>query len=64
MSNASAGGFNLGYESAAHASNDKAGEVIASNAIADLVQRVCVNGEDVNAAIGECTKAIEAIMQG
>lgn len=64
MSSASAGGFNLGYESAAHASNDKAGEVIASNAIADLVQRVCVNGEDVDAAIGQCTAAIEAIMQG
>lgn len=63
MASASAGGFNLGYESAAHPSNAKAGEVIGSNAIADLVQRVCVNGEDVDAALGDCSAAIEAIMK-
>lgn len=63
MSGAAAGGFNLGYESKAHASNPKAGEVIASNAIADLVQRVVLNGEDATAAIGDCAKAIEAIMK-
>jgi multiple sugar transport system substrate-binding protein len=63
MSSAAAGGFNLGYESNAHASNDKAGEIIASNAIADLVQRVVVNGEPVDAALGDCAAAIEAIMQ-
>jgi hypothetical protein len=63
MSSAAAGGFNLGYESNAHASNDKAGEIIASNAIADLVQRVVVNGEPVDAALGDCAAAIEAIMK-
>lgn len=63
MSGAAAGGFNLGYESSAHASNDRAGEVIASNAIADLVQRVVLNGDDVNAALGDCAKAIDAIMK-
>lgn len=62
MSAAAAGGFNLGYESNAHASNDKAGEIIASNAIADLVQRVVVNGEPVDPALGDCAAAIEAIM--
>lgn len=62
MSAAAAGGFNLGYESTAHASNDKAGEIIASNVIADLVQRVVVNGEPVDPALGDCVAAIEAIM--
>jgi multiple sugar transport system substrate-binding protein len=47
MAAAAAGGFNLGYEIAAHQSNAKAGEIIASNAIADLVQRVVLNGENV-----------------
>lgn len=63
MANAAAGGFNLGFESAGHKSNDKAGEVIASNAIADLVQRVVLNGEDIDASIGTCSKAIEDIMK-
>ena len=38
MSQAAAGGFNLGYESAKHPSNDKAGKVVGSGAIADMVQ--------------------------
>jgi multiple sugar transport system substrate-binding protein len=63
MSSAAAGGFNLGYESSAHKSNDKAGEIVASNAIADLVQRVVVNGEPVDPALGDCAAAIEAIMR-
>lgn len=63
MSSAAAGGYNLGYETSAHASNAKAGEVIASNAIADLVQRVVLNGDDVTTALSDCSKAIEAIMQ-
>jgi multiple sugar transport system substrate-binding protein len=62
MAASAAGGFNLGYESTAHASNDKAGEIIASNAISDLVQRVVVNGEPVDPALGDCAAAIEAIM--
>jgi multiple sugar transport system substrate-binding protein len=63
MANAAAGGFNLGYESAAHQSNEKAGEVIASNAISELVQRVVLNGEDVDASLGACAQTIEAIMK-
>lgn len=64
MSVAAAGGFNLGYESAAHKSNDKGGEVVGSNAIADLVQRVVLNGENVDQVLGETTAKIEAIMKG
>lgn len=64
MSSAAAGGFNLGYESASHKSNDKAGEIIAAGPIADLVQRVVVNGESVDTVLPETAKAIEAIMAG
>lgn len=63
MAQAAAGGFNLGYESPAHPSNPKAGEVVNSNVIADLVQRVILNGEDMDLVLGETAAAIEAIMQ-
>ena len=36
--------------------------MIGSNVIADLVQRVVLNGEDVGPVLGETTAAIEAIM--
>lgn len=64
MSQAAAGGFNLGYESADHPSNDKAGEVVGSGVIADMVQRVVLNGESADQVIGETTAAIESIMNG
>jgi multiple sugar transport system substrate-binding protein len=64
MSASAAGGFNLGYESAAHQSNEKGGEVVGSNAIADLVQRVVLNGENVDTVLGETAAKIEAIMKG
>jgi multiple sugar transport system substrate-binding protein len=63
MAASAAGGFNLGYETAAHQSNAKAGEVIASNAIADLVQKVIINGDNVDQALGETAAAIDAIMK-
>ena len=63
MSQAAAGGFNLGYESAKHPSNDKAGKVVGSGAIADMVQRVVLNGENADQVIGETSKAIEDIMK-
>ncbi len=63
MSASAAGGFNLGYESAAHRSNAKAGEIIAAHAIADMVQRVVLNNESADAAIAEAVRAIDAIMK-
>ena len=63
MAASAAGGFNLGYESGAHKSNEKAGEIIASHAISDLVQRVIINGEDVTASLGACAATIEGIMK-
>ncbi|MEM9047820.1 MAG: extracellular solute-binding protein [Pseudomonadota bacterium] len=62
MASSAAGGFNLGYESAAHPSNEKAGEIIASNAISDLVGRVILNGDNVDEAVGAAASAIESIM--
>ncbi|MEQ8307968.1 MAG: sugar ABC transporter substrate-binding protein [Hoeflea sp.] len=64
MASAAAGGYNLGYESEAHKSNDKGGEVVGSGVIADLVQRVVLNGEDADVVLGETSKTIEAIMKG
>ncbi len=64
MSSAAAGGYNLGYESSEHPSNDKAGEVVGSGLIAEMVQRVILNGENVDQVIGETAKGIEAIMKG
>ncbi|MEM9316789.1 MAG: hypothetical protein AAGA95_19445, partial [Pseudomonadota bacterium] len=62
MAAAAAGGFNLGYESKAHRANDKAGEVIASGVIADMVQRVVLNGENVDAVLSRTSRAIETLM--
>ena len=64
MAAASAGGFNLGYESPAHQSNDKGGEVVASGLISQMVQRVILNGENVDTVLGETAKGIDAIMKG
>ena len=62
MAASAAGGFNLGYESAEHSSNDKAGQIIGSNAISDLVGRVILNGDNVDEALSAASTAIEDIM--
>lgn len=62
MAEAAAGGFNLGYESTAHRSNEKAGEVIASGAIADMVQRVVLNRENMDKVIGDTSRTIAGVM--
>ncbi len=64
MSSAAAGGFNLGYESASHPSNEKAGEVVGSGLIAEMVQRVVLNGDNVDEVLSDTAKGIEAIMNG
>ncbi len=64
MSQAAAGGFNLGYESSSHPSNEKAGEVVGSGVIAEMVQRVILNGDNADEVIGATAKAIEDIMKG
>jgi multiple sugar transport system substrate-binding protein len=64
MAESAAGGFNLGYESADHQSNEKAGEIIGSNVISDLVQKVVLNGDNVDTALSDASMAIEAIING
>jgi multiple sugar transport system substrate-binding protein len=60
----SAGGYNLGFETANHKPNMKAGEIINSGVLAELVQRVCLNNEDAKRALGETAKKVEAIAKG
>jgi multiple sugar transport system substrate-binding protein len=64
MAASAAGGFNLGYESAEHKSNDKAGQIIGSNVISELVGRVVLNGDNVDEALGAASQTIESIMAG
>ncbi len=62
MSEAAANGYNLGRESAQHQPNVKAGEIVNSNVIAEMVQRVILNDENVDDVIGETVTRIEEIM--
>lgn len=64
MSVAAAAGKNLGWETAAHKPNDKAGAVVNSGVLAELVQRVVLNNEDAKTVLGETAKKIEDIMKG
>jgi len=63
MSSAAASGNNLGWETTEHQPNAKAGEVVASNALAEMVQRVCLNDEDAGTVIGETALRLEEIMR-
>jgi multiple sugar transport system substrate-binding protein len=64
MAAASAGGFNLGFESAKHKPNIKAGEIVNSGVIAEMVQRVCLNNEDAKKVLSETAQKIEKIYKG
>ncbi len=64
MSQAAANGFNLGWESRDHQPNTMAGEIVNSGVIAELVQRVILNDENVDQVLGETTARIEDIMAG
>lgn len=63
MSTAAAAGKNLGYEEDGWKANVKANEIIASNTIAELVQRVVLNNEDAKATVKDISGKIEAIMK-
>ncbi|MCC1493129.1 ABC transporter substrate-binding protein [Cognatishimia sp. F0-27] len=64
MAAAAANGYNLGRESAEHQPNAKAGEIVNSGVIAELVQRVVLNDENADQVLGETTARIEEIMAG
>ena len=62
MASAAARGHNLGYETPEHQANPKAGEIVASNAIAEMVQRVVLNGENARTVVGNTARRLEEIM--
>jgi multiple sugar transport system substrate-binding protein len=64
MAENSAAGFNLGFESPKHKPNLKAGDVVNSGVIAELVQRVCLNNEDPKKVLGDTAVKIEKIAKG
>ena len=64
MAQAAAAGHNLGWESPQHQPNVKAGEIVNSAVIAELVQRVCLNNENPKQAVADAARRIEGIMKG
>jgi multiple sugar transport system substrate-binding protein len=63
MSSAAAAGHNLGYESPAHKPNRRANEIVASNVLAEMVQRVVLNNEAPKQVVGATAKKLEALMK-
>jgi multiple sugar transport system substrate-binding protein len=64
MTSAAASGHNLGQETDRHKPNLRAGEIIASNVLAELVQRVVLNRENARQAVGTTAKRLEGLMNG
>ncbi len=64
MARTSASGHNLGRETDRHQPNLRASEIIASNALAELVQRVVLNGENARQAVGVTARKLQALMNG
>ncbi len=63
MAASAAAGHNLGWESPEHKPNVKAGAIVGSGVLAEMVQRIVLNDEDATQVIGETAKAIEDIMK-
>lgn len=63
MTQAAAAGHNLGQEMTAHKPNLKASEIIASNTIAELVQRVVLDKENPRAAVAATAKRLAELMR-
>ena len=63
MSASAAAGHNLGWESPEHRINVKAGALVNSGILAEMVQRVVLNGEKPRLALADTARRIEAIMQ-
>jgi multiple sugar transport system substrate-binding protein len=62
LSAAAEAGHNLGWESPVHRTNPKAGAVVNSGILAEMVQRVALNGEKPRAALKSTAARIEAIV--
>ena len=63
MSSAAVAGHNLGWETPEHRANVRAGAIINSGILAEMVQRVVLNDEKPRAVLGKTAIKIEAIMQ-
>ena len=63
MSTAAAAGHNLGWESPGHRINVRAGALINSGVLAEMVQRVVLNDEKPRLVLADTARRIEAIMQ-
>lgn len=62
MSAAAAAGHNLGWETPAHEANVRAGAIINSGILAEMVQRVVLNDENTRAVLADTASKIEGIM--
>lgn len=63
LSNAAIAGHNLGWESPGHKANVKAGAIINSGVLAEMVQRVALNNEKPRAVLADTAGKIESIMR-
>jgi multiple sugar transport system substrate-binding protein len=63
LSEAAAAGHNLGWESPDHQANVRAGAIVNSGVLAEMVQRVSLNGEKPKAVLANTAQKIEKIMK-
>lgn len=56
-------GYNMGFESPAHKPNTKSVDIIASDVLSEMVQRVTLNNENTKAVVADTAKKLEAIMK-
>ena len=63
MSSAAAAGHNLGWESTDHKTNVRAGAVVNSGILAEMVQRVVLNKENIKSVLSATAGRIETMMK-
>jgi multiple sugar transport system substrate-binding protein len=63
MTVAAAAGHNLGWETDNHRSNVKAGAIVNSGILAEMVQRVVLNDERPRKVLADTAARIDAIMK-
>jgi len=63
MATSAANGRNLGFESEKHRPNPRAGEVIASNVLARMVQQVVLENVNPRTAVGEAAVHLDRLMK-
>ena len=63
MGASAAAGHNLGWETVAHRPNTKAGAIVASHVMAELVQKVVLNNENPRQVLGDTARRLEEIMK-